>query len=140
MATDKSRHAFGKSENLQSALDSGNVDAYDILFLDGETEPKVGWVDKSGVVRIVEDKAQVVRVDELPTENGDENVVYIHNNECYVWDGEKCVTISKSADLTTLETQVSNIQTQMEDKVDAATVQSMIDAAVEDSSSEVVEF
>lgn len=141
MATEnKSRHAFGTLANVPSALESGAIDAYDILFLDGETEPKVGWVDKNGSFRLVQDKAQIVRVDELPTENGDENVVYIYNNECYVWNGTQCVSISKSADLTTLETQVSNIQTQMEDKVDAATVQSMINAAVDDSSSEVVEF
>ena len=137
---DKARHAYGKSENLENALQSGVIDAYDILLLDGDTDPKVGWVDANGVVRIPQNKAQVVRVDELPTENGDENVVYIYNNECYVWNGTQCVSISKSADLTTLETQVSNIQTQMEDKVDAATVQSMISAAVDDSSSEVVEF
>ena len=77
----------------------------------------------------------------MPTENGDENVVYIYNNEGYIWNGTECVTLSKSADLTALETQVSNIETQMGSKVDAATVQSMIDTAVEDATSaEVVEF
>ena len=55
----KAKHAFGSSENLQKALNSGVIDAYDILFLDGDTEPKVGWVDKNGIVRIVENGTDV---------------------------------------------------------------------------------
>ena len=139
MATDKARHAFGNSANLESALNSGAIDAYDILFLDGDTEPKVGWVDKNGVVRLVEDKVQIVRVEELPITDGDENVVYIYNNEGYIWDGEQCVPISKSVDVTLLETQISELATQMGDKVDATTVQNMIDEHYE-SAYEVIEF
>lgn len=138
---DKARHAFGNSENLQSAIDSGAIDAYDILFLDGDTEPKVGWIDKNGVIRIVEDKVQIVRVGELPTENGDENVVYIYNNEGYIWDStnEQCVPMAKSEDLTVLETQITELNTQMEAKVDATTVQNMIEKYYE-SAIEIVEF
>ena len=141
MAIDKAKHAFGKSSNLEAALQSGAIDAYDILFLDGDTEPKVGWVDKNGVVRVVEDKAQIVRVKELPVENGDENVVYVYNNEGYIWDNinGQCVSIAKSADLTNLETQVTNLSTQMENKVDATTVQNMIKEKV-DSAYEIIEF
>lgn len=54
MAEMKARHAFGDSENLQNALSSGVIDAYDILFLDGDTEPKIGWVDKNGEVKMVD--------------------------------------------------------------------------------------
>lgn len=141
----RARHAFGNSSNLSAALQAGTIDSYDILFLDGDTEPKVGWVDKQGAIRIVQDKTQIVRVDELPTADGDENVVYICNNEGYIWDGTQCVSLSKSADLTTLEKQVSTLETQMSGKVDASTVQTMVDDAVEtaiaDSSvGEVVEF
>ena len=50
----KARHAFGNSENLQAALDSGVIDAYDIVLLDGETNPKVGWIDKNGNPVIVD--------------------------------------------------------------------------------------
>lgn len=148
MATDtKSRHAFGNSENLQNALNLGSIDAYDILFLDGDTEPKLGWIDKNGIVRLVQDKVQIIRVEELPVENGDENVVYIHNNEGYIWDtvNSKCVPMAKSADLTALENQVTNLSAQMENKVSADSVQSMIDIAVEKAvenvtSEEVIEF
>lgn len=141
----KSRHAFGSAKNIDNALSQGLVDAYDILFLDGDTEPKIGWIDKNGVLRLVECKTQVVRVEELPTSNGSENVVYIYNNECYIWDGNACVSMSKSADLTALETQVSNIENQMNNKIDANTVQSMVDTAVESAvgeitSNEVIEF
>ena len=138
---DKARHAFGNSANLQSALDSGAIDAYDILFLDGETEPKLGWVDKNGVVRLVEDKVQIVRVDELPTENGDENVVYIYNNEGYIWDSVngECVPMVKSVDVAALEGQISDLETQMNNKVDVETVETMIKEHTE-TAYEIVEF
>ena len=136
---DKARHAFGNSANIQSALTAGTIDAYDILFLDGDTEPKVGWVDKNGVVRLVEDKVQIVRVDELPVADADENVVYIYDNEGYIWNGEQCVPIAKSADLTELKGQVSDLETQMGNKVDVETVQTMIREQSE-SVYEVIEF
>ena len=135
----KSRHAFGSSGNIDSAIDQGLVDAYDILFLDGDTEPKVGWLDKNGVVRLVEDKKQVVHVNELPAADGDANVIYIYNNEGYIWNGTECVSLSKSSDLTTLENQVTNLETQMQEKVDATAVQNMI-KEYSDSATEVVEF
>ena len=138
---EKARHAFGTSENVENALHNGLIDAYDILFLDGDTDPKVGWIDKNGAFRLAKSKDQVVRVDELPTVDGDENVVYIYANEAYVWNGTQCVSLSKAADLTALETQVADIETQMNNKVDATTVQGMIDTAVEEAASvEVVEF
>lgn len=141
----KAKHAFGNSVNLDGALNSGAIDAYDILFLDGDTDPKIGWIDKNGVVRLVENKTQVIRVNELPAVNGDAGVVYIYNNEGYIWDGERCVPMSKSADLTTLETQVSNLESQIENKIDVDVARSMIDAAIEEAvenatSEEVIEF
>ena len=54
---DRAKHAFGNLADVQAALDSGKIDAYDILFLDGDTQPKVGWVDKNGVFRLVENEA-----------------------------------------------------------------------------------
>ena len=53
----KAKHAFGNLSDVQAALESGKIDAYDILFLDGDTEPKVGWIDKNGVFRLVENEA-----------------------------------------------------------------------------------
>lgn len=135
---DRARHAFGMLENIDSALTAGTIDAFDILFVkDANGNPYVGWIDKNGNKVILEDKTQVVRVDELPTADGDENVVYIYNNEGYIWDGTKCVSLSKSADVTALETQVSTLATQMENKVDAATVETMVETVVEEKLVEV---
>ncbi len=121
---DRARHAFGMLENIDSALTAGTIDAFDILFVkDANGNPYVGWIDKNGNKVILEDKIQVVRVNELPTADGDENVVYIYNNEGYIWDGTKCVSLSKSADLTALEEQIAT-------KVDADDVDAKISKAV----------
>lgn len=53
----KAKHAFGNLADVEKALQSGAINAYDILFLDGDTEPKVGWIDKNGVFRLVENEA-----------------------------------------------------------------------------------
>jgi hypothetical protein len=145
---EKARHAFGTLEKIDEALSTGIIDQFDILFVkDANGKPYVGWIDKEGKKVIVEDKIQIVRVDELPTTDGDENVVYIYNNEGYIWDSvsSQCVPLAKSADLTTLETQVSELVTRMDNKVDAEAVQTMVDTAVEAAveeatSMEVVEF
>lgn len=59
---DKAKHAFGNLADVQTALDGGLIDAYDILFLDGDTEPKVGWIDKNGVFRLVENGVDLSEV------------------------------------------------------------------------------
>ena len=85
---DKSRHAFGMLENIDKAIAAGSIDEYDILFVkDANGNPYIGWIDKDGQKIILQDKVQIVRVDELPTADGDENVVYIYNNECYILNG-----------------------------------------------------
>lgn len=128
----KAKHAFGNSSSIETAKQANKIDAFDILFLDGDTEPKVGWLDKNGETRIAVGKNQVVRVTELPVADGDENVVYVYNNEGYIWNGTQCVSLSKSADLTALEAQIAT-------KVDEVRVQEMINASV-GTDNEVVEF
>lgn len=139
----RSKHAFGSEANVDTALQNGLIDAYDILFL---SEGKIGWIDKDGNKVILEDKEQVIKVDELP-ETGVEDVVYIYNNAGYIWNSvnSEYTPLAKSNDLTALETQVSNLETQMGDKVDAAAVQVMVDTKVEEAlgdamSADVVEF
>lgn len=122
------KHAFGKSASIDEALQANKIDAYDILFLDSDTEPKVGWIDKNGNKVIAEGKTQVVRVETLPVENGDEGVIYIFQNEAYVWDGSKCVALAKTQDLSALEAEIAK-------KIDEATVDSKIA-----SSMSIVEF
>ena len=53
----KAKHAFGNLSDVQNALAAGKINAYDILFLDGDTSPKVGWIDRNGVFRLVENEA-----------------------------------------------------------------------------------
>lgn len=100
------RHAYGSEANVDEALASGVIDAYDILFLN---EGKIGWIDKNGKKIFASGKNQVIRVDELPTSNAYNDVVYVMNNEAYVWDeaASKCVSISKSADLNALEEEIA---------------------------------
>lgn len=134
MAEQKARHAYGKSESLQTALTSGVIDAYDILFLDGDTKPKIGWVTKDGALAIVDNEPRVVKVeDALPTENAQEGVVYLFEDNAYFWNGTDFVCISKSADLSALEAEVAT-------KVDEATVDSKIKTAVDAITVDVVEF
>lgn len=128
----KARHAFGASANVASALEKNLIDSYDILFLDGDTEPKIGWVDASGVVRIVDTASStIVEGDALP-EVGETGQIYIFNEEAYVYNGAEYVSISKSADLTALEEAIAT-------KVDESKVQEMIEAYA-DADVEVVEF
>lgn len=119
----KARHAFGALENIDNAIERGVVDSYDILFVkDSGGKPYVGWIDKDGSKVIVQEDEKVVHVTELPTENGDDKVIYILNNEGYIWDsvGKKCVPLAKSADLQALETEIAN-------KVDEVTVNQKIE-------------
>ena len=58
----KAKHAFGSSENLTSALSSGTIDSFDILFLDGDTDnPKIGWIDKNGNPVILKEEDEEYR-------------------------------------------------------------------------------
>ena len=107
----KSRHAFGSEANVDSALDQGLIDAYDILFL---KEGKIGWIDANGNKVILDDKEQVITVESLP-EVGKVNTVYICNSKLYFWDGTKFVTsiseggMSEEAVDIKINTAVSNV-------------------------------
>ena len=102
----KSRHAFGAEANIDSALDQGLIDAYDILFLN---EGKIGWIDKDGNKVILEDKKQVVTVDDLP-ETGESNTVYIHDSKFYFWNGTEFVTnvVEGGIDEATVNSKVND--------------------------------
>lgn len=138
---DKARFAFGSKAGVEAAIQSGAVDAFDFLCLNGENEsPSLGWIDKNGNPVYVECEKKVEVVDALP-ETGAEGIIYVFKGKGYVWYEETFVSIAESVDLTTLEGQVAELETQMETKVDAATVESMIETAVAESNGiEVVEF
>lgn len=133
----KAKHAFGALERIDESIANGVLDGYDILFVkDANGKPYVGWIDKDGNKVIVQEDEKIVRVDELPKTDGDENVVYIYNNEGYIWDSVsgQCISMSKSADLSALEEEIAT-------KVDEATVDSKIETAINKAVSvEIVEF
>ena len=138
VAKNKFKPAFGSSENIQNALDQGMIDKYDLLLLDGNTDvPKVGWVDAQGEVIIVDtEKVIVVEGDTLP-ESGELGKIYIFGEDGYFWNGKEFVNLCKPTDLTDLENQVDELETQIESKVDEPTVPAMIK---EYSCIEIVEF
>lgn len=60
----KAKHAFGNSSSIESAKQANKIDAFDILFLDGDTEePKVGWLDSQGKTVIVNPYAEVAKLE-----------------------------------------------------------------------------
>lgn len=141
MAEQRARHAFGALENIDKALAKGDIDSFDILFVkDANGKPFVGWIDKEGnkIICQEEEKVIVVEGESLP-ETGVEGKIYIFNEDGYFWNGTEFVNLCKPTDVTSLETQVADLGTEMKQKVDAATVETMI-KEYSDSLIEVVEF
>ena len=83
----RSRHAFGSYAKVEQAIADGKIDAYDILFLDGETEPRIGWVDKNGNVRLVDNECVVTVEGAALPSSGEAGKVYIYNGDFYYWNG-----------------------------------------------------
>ena len=130
----RSKHAFGSEANVDAALASGKIDAYDILFL---SEGKVGWIDANGNKVIVEDKVQVMTVDELP-ETGEESILYVVNSIGYTWNGTEFKPIAETSGLD---------ESEVDAKIEAAntalleTVKEYTDTQIQEVSSvKVVEF
>lgn len=138
---DKARHAFGALENIDSALQNGLIDAYDILFVkDANGKPYVGWIDKDGNKVVVEEEDEVVVVDgESLPESGVNGKIYVFDENAYVWNGNEFVNLCKPTDVSALESQVEGLETEMATKVDADTVQTMIEEHAS-SAIEIVEF
>ena len=113
---ERAKHAFGSSDRILEALEKGLVDAYDILFLDGDTDnPKVGWIDAQGNPVIVQDAECVIEVEALPNE-GESGKIYLYKGEGYFWDGKEWVNLCKPTDVSALEAEIAT-------KADAAEVE-----------------
>ena len=119
----KAKHAFGTSENLQSALDSGVIDAYDILFLDGETDPKVGWVDKNGEIRLVNNETDLSDVEaELATKADAEEVAELGKQIATKADAEE---VDEKIDQAVTDS-VASAKAYTDGKVEAAISEHMV--------------
>ena len=99
----RSRHAFGNLANVAAALEANKIDEHDILFLDGDTNPKIGWIDKNKNVRLVDNECVIVIEEQSLPESGQEGKVYIFNNEGYFWNGSEFINFCKPTDLTKVE-------------------------------------
>ena len=132
---ERSKIAFGSLDRIEYALEQNIINVNDIICLE---EKKIGWIDKEGNPVIVESEEYVIPVSELPTVDGKSNVIYLYNNQGFVWNGEKCVPMSQDAEVAELTDSVNALEAEMENKVDEATVDAKIAEAL--TGFEVVEF
>ena len=124
----RSKHGFGNLVDVSTALEAGKIDAYDILFLDGSTEPKIGWIDKDNNLRLVKNESVVVVEGNSLPASGVQGKVYIFNDEGYFWNGTEFVNFCKPTDvtelsgrLTTLESNFKTLESDLE-KLDTTIV------------------
>lgn len=131
---EKARFAFGSKANIGSALQRGDLDAYDFLCLAGENEkPSLGWIDKNGNPVFVECVKYIEVVSTLP-EVGEEGIIYMMEGKGYVWYNGAFAPMSESVDLSKLEDKIAT-------KADIATVETMIKTAVDENAGiKVIEF
>ena len=98
----KTKFGFGSSANLEQAIQSGKLNARDIILLDEDTDnPKFGWIKRNG---------------------------------------EAVILIDEKADLSKVEADIAELETELATKLDVATVETMIDTAIAENVIEVVEF
>lgn len=110
----KARHAFGSSSGIDSAIQSGKIDAYDILFLDGDTDhPTVGWVDKNGKAVILKDeKADLTELEAEVAKKADAE--------------EVAAEIAKKADVSALSDVEATAKAYTDGKVEAAVKEHLV--------------
>lgn len=131
---ERARFAFGSRGNIDAALKSGAIDAYDLLCLSGEGErPSIGWIDKNGNPVFVECVKCIEVVSALP-DTGEEGIIYMLKGKGHVWYEDEFIPMADDIDLSALEAEIAT-------KVDAATVGSMIETAIAESAGiKVIEF
>lgn len=135
----KTKVTFGSVDRIDSAMSEGKINAYDLMCLEGG---KFGWIDKNGEKVFIEGEQYVITVDELPTSNGKENVIYIYNNIGYVWNGTECVPLTQSVDVSSLQASIKKLEDEIATKVDAEEVDAKIEEKITEINTgyEIVEF
>ena len=123
MAAMKAKHAFGNSSSIESAKLEGKIDNYDILFLDGGTEPKIGWLDAQGNTVIIDHRADLAK-----TETKLESEIATKANA-----EEINAVIATKADAKEVETKLST-------KADTSDVEAKISKATTDSIASAKEY
>ena len=111
----RSKHAFGMLENVLSAINSGKIDQYDILFLkDANGKPYVGWVDKNNEPVILQDEKEIVVVPTLPS-TGETGKIYIYGSDGYFWNGTEFINLCKPTDVSVLQEELVKLQSSVSD-------------------------
>ena len=132
---DKAKFAYGSLKNLESAISSGAVDAFDLLCLYDDGVARIGWVDRNGVPQIVSvPEDDVLLVDALP-ETGKLGIIYIMGEVAYLWTGTQFLVISESTDLTETKDKLAALEAALEEKV--AEVASKLEESVATIGAEV---
>lgn len=124
----KAKHAFGNLADVQSALNSGKIDAYDILFLDGDTSPKIGWIDANGNFRLVEHEADFSELEEIIDKKADASSVEALEDEIATKANAEDVE-TKLAEKADAET-VKAMETELANKVSVEEVDAKVEASV----------
>lgn len=107
---DKAKFAYGSLANLDAALQSGAVDAFDLLCLYDDGVARIGWVNKNGEPVLVDVPSDdVMVVDELP-ETGKTGVIYIVGEIVYIWSGTQFIVISESTDISDVKDRLASLE------------------------------
>lgn len=110
----KAKHAFGSEANVDVALRNGDIDAFDILFLD---EKKIGWIDKNGEKVIIEPPKQVEFVANLPSA-GEAKILYIVTDPkslgAYVWNNSAFLPVIEGVTQETVDQKIEDALTIVE--------------------------
>ena len=140
MAEMKARHAFGKSSSIEAAKQANKINEFDILFLDGDTDPKIGWLDAQGNTEIVSNKADLSGVEaELATKASVESVAALETEVATKASAEEVKSLGSQIASKADASEVAELGAEIANKVDVATVKTMISEA-EVGVIEVVEF
>ena len=119
----KAKHAFGSLADVEKALKAGKIDKFDILFLDGDTSPKIGWIDANDKFRLVKNEADFSELEAvIATKANAEDVKALEDK------------IASKADVTEIDTKinkavtdtVANANAYTDGKVEAAINEHMV--------------
>lgn len=120
--TVKSKIAFGASSAIESAKEQGVIDAGDILLLDSDTVPKIGWITPTGNTVVVENSGVDLSEIESEVDALTESMTAVQ------------AEVDTKADDAEVRESMSSLMEQMKTYCDDAI------ATVETGSIEVVEF
>lgn len=121
---ERAKHAFGALENVDSAISSGKIDAFDILFVkDANGKPYVGWIDSEGKKVICDNQTDLSGVEaELATKASADDVEALENQIATKVNAEE---VDSKID-TAVSTTVATAKSYTDGKIEAAINEHMV--------------